>query len=111
MHTSTLKYILSAMIASVAMVGCASTTPILDEHFGATVNAAKAQQTINPDASLDTNPVAGIDGQAADAAINRYHKSFVAPPASTNVFNIGIGGAGAGGGGGGGAGGSGTGSQ
>ena len=106
MHTSTLKYILSAMIASIAMVGCASNTPILDEHFGAAVNAAKAQQTINPDASLDTNPVAGIDGQAADAAINRYHKSFVAPPASTNVFNIGIGGGGGGGGGG-----SGTGSQ
>jgi len=92
MHTSTLKFILAALLASVAMAGCATKTPYLDEHFGEAVNAAKAQQTINPDASLNTDPVAGVDGQAADAAVDRYHKSFVQPPATTNVFTIGVGG-------------------
>jgi len=97
MHTLTFKYILSALIASAALVGCAtSKTPVLDEHFGEAVNAAKAQQTLYPDASTTNEAVYGVDGAAADAAIDRYHKSFTQPPANTNVFNIGVGNTGGG---------------
>lgn len=91
MHTSTLKLILASLFTSATLVGCATNTPMLDEHFGEAVNAAKAQQIINPDAPLNADPVAGVDGQAANAAVDRYHKSFVQPPATTNVFNIGVG--------------------
>lgn len=97
MHTSTLKFIFAALLASVAMAGCASKTPYLDQHFGEAVNAAKAQQTINPEASQNTDPVAGIDGKAANAAVDQYHKSFEQLPATTNVFNIGVGTSGSGG--------------
>jgi hypothetical protein len=99
MHTFILKTILSALIASAAMAGCATRTPVLDEHFGEAVNAAKAQQTINPDASMNTDPVAGVGGQAADAAVDRYHKSFTQPPITAIIFNIGIGSSGSGAGG------------
>ena len=100
MHTSTLKFILASLFASATLAGCATNTPVLDKHFGEAVNAAKAQQTINPDASLNTDPVAGVDGKAADAAVDRYHKSFESPPATGNIFTIGVGGgAGASGGG------------
>jgi len=91
MHTSTFKFILAALLASVALAGCATKTPALDQHFGDAVNAAKAQQTINPDASQNTEPVVGMDGQAANAVINNYHKSYQQPPATTNIFNIGVG--------------------
>lgn len=92
MHTLTFKYILSSLILSAFMSGCSTTsTPVLDEHFGEAVRAARAQQTINPDASMNTDPAAGVSGQAADAAVDRYHKSFVQPPVNPNVFNIGIG--------------------
>src|SRR5450830_1583868 len=91
MRTFTIKFILAALLAPVALAGCATPTPVLDQHFGEAVNAAKAQQTINPDASLNRDPVAGIDGQAANAAVDRYHKSFVQPPATGNVFTIGVG--------------------
>ena len=64
--------------------------PDMNPRLRAAVNAAKAQQIINPDAALNKDPVAGIDGQAADAAMDRYHKSFVTPPATPNVFNIGV---------------------
>jgi hypothetical protein len=115
MDTSTikpvsLKWILSVLLATV-VTGCATPTPKLDDNFGNAVNAAKAAQIINPDASLNTDPVAGLDGQAADAAMSRYHRSFVQPATTPNVFNIGVssgasgmtsGGAGAGGGSGGG---------
>lgn len=102
MQTSTFKFrlILVTLLVPIVLAGC--TTPqksVIDDHFGEAVNAAKAAQVINPDASLNTDPVAGIDGQAANGAVDRYHKSFVQPPASTNVFTIGVGSGGAGSGG------------
>ncbi len=98
MLTTTVKFhfILAALLASVALAGCATPQKsALDDHFGEAVNAAKAAQIINPDASLNTDPVTGVDGQAAKGAVDRYHKSFVQPPASTNVFTIGVGSGGA----------------
>lgn len=75
------------------LAGCAtSSTPQLDNTFGDAVNAAKAQQTLNPDASQNTQSVDGMDGKAANATIDRYHQSFEKPPATGNVFNIGVGG-------------------
>lgn len=85
-----IKLVLSMLMAA-GLVGCVSPAPVLDDNFGNAVNAAKAAQIINPDASLNTDPVAGVDGQAADAAMNRYHRSFVQPVVTPNVFTIGVG--------------------
>lgn len=75
------------------LTGCAtSSTPQFDSGFGDAVNAAKAQQTINPDASLNTKSVDGIDGEAANSVMDRYHQTFQKPPATGNIFNIGVGG-------------------
>lgn len=89
----------AAVTAVSALAGCASPTPNLDAHYGEAVLQAKAQQTINPDASKNMDPVAGIDGRAARSAMTNYQKSFTAPPPTFNVINIG-GGISAGGGGG-----------
>ena len=96
MQKTSIKLILASLMGSTVLVGCAAQTPYMDERFGETVNSAKALQTINPDASLNTDPVAGIDGPAADAAIVRYHESYTNPPAPANVFTIGVGGGGGG---------------
>jgi hypothetical protein len=89
-----LESFLTHAMALLALGACAAPTPYLDEHFGAAVNTAKAQQTLNPDASRNTDPVAGIDGNAAEAAIDEYHKSFTAPAPTFPVINIGVGGGG-----------------
>lgn len=85
------KWTVAIGTAALLLAGCAARAPVLDQHFGETVNTAKAQQTVNPDASLDRDPVAGLDGPAADATIDRYHKSYETPPQPVNVFTIGIG--------------------
>ncbi|MBD5803296.1 hypothetical protein AZOA_27320 [Azoarcus sp. Aa7] len=84
---------LSALVfaASAVATGCATTTPNLDAKFGHSVTAARALQTINPDASRNTDPVAGIDAESAGHAIDRYHDSFKAPPATFSVISIGEG--------------------
>lgn len=74
------------------LTSCAtSSTPQFDSGFGDAVNAARAQQTINPDASQNTKSVDGIDGEAANSVMDRYHQSFDKPPATGNIFNIGVG--------------------
>lgn len=68
----------------VVMAGCAPATTRIDAKFGDAVNKAKAQQIINPDAAKNTDPVAGIDGQAAKAIVDRYQKAYESPtPASS----------------------------
>ncbi len=91
MNSTLIKCHIGALIAIGMMTGCAPTTPRMDMHFGEAVNTAKAQQTINPDASRNTDPVAGLDGQAAKSTIDLYQKSFKSPPPPVNVFTIGVG--------------------
>lgn len=64
----------------IALAACAETpTPQYDKNFGSAVRAAVAQQTINPDASRNTDPVSGLDGKAADQTMKNYDKSFKQP--------------------------------
>ena len=70
---------------------CIATSPRLDARFGDSVNIAKAQQTLNPDASKNRNVVAGMDGKAAQETMVRYRESFKNPPLPANVFTIGVG--------------------
>ena len=92
MKNTLLDFKLAALLVTTTlMAGCVAQTPHLDETFGEALNTAKAQQIINPDASQNKDPVAGIDGQAANASIDRYHKSYERPPAQPNVFTIGVG--------------------
>ena len=77
---------------SLLAAGCATTTPTaLDAQMGKSVEMARAQQTLNPQASMNTRPVEMIDGKSADALVDRYHKGFE-NPTSVNIFNIGVGG-------------------
>ena len=74
------------------LTGCVSPSPILDAQFGKSVSLIKAQQTLNPSASRNTNPVSGLDGVAAKSAYDAYQKSFRTPEPVSNAFSIGIGG-------------------
>lgn len=71
-------------VAGILMLGgcgSVSTTPEMDARFGESLSIIKAQQTINPDASRNMDPVAGIDGKAAKGAYDNYRDSFRKPPA------------------------------
>ena len=72
--------------------GCLNSTPVWDRTFGDSVKAVTAMQTLNPNASANTDSVAGVDGTAATAAQQNYGKSFMAPPPPANMFTIGVGG-------------------
>lgn len=93
---------LTGMIALAGIVtlgGCAATTtPETDARLGEAMTMIKAQQTLNPDASRNTNPVAGVDGKAAKSALDNYRDSFRKPSSDASTM-LSIGGGVVGGGG------------
>ncbi len=89
------KYTLVAGALSIAaLLGCTTTTPYLDARLGFAVNTAKAQQTLNPNASRNADPVAGIGGVPAQESIGRYNDSFKAPPPTFAIITSGSAGTG-----------------
>ncbi len=89
MNTS-FKSLISCAVC-VLLTACVANTPEWDKRFGESVRAAIAQQTIDPKAGQNTDPVAGIDGKAANDAMGRYQSSFKEPPPAANSFTIGVG--------------------
>ncbi|HEX9174084.1 MAG TPA: hypothetical protein VF861_15650 [Telluria sp.] len=75
--------------AALALLAGCATTPDYDARFGDAVRQARLAMTIDPAASANPDPAAGLDGQAAREAIGRYQDSLKAPPPVVNVINIG----------------------
>lgn len=87
---------LLVIVGVLALSGCAvSTTPKTDARMGSALTVMRAQQTLNPEASRNTDPVTGLDGKAAKGALDNYRDSFRQPPAETASF-MSIGGVGGG---------------
>ncbi len=76
---------------ALTLAGCMTSTPVYDAHFGEAVRTARAMQTLNPDASMNSDPVAGVDGRAATAAMDRYNTQFRTPQADVSAFTVGVG--------------------
>ena len=82
---SSIRYPLLAALIVITLGGCRSSAPNLDSRLGYAVNTAKAQQTINPDASRNPDPVAGLDGASAKESIDRYTNTFKEPPPTFTI--------------------------
>ena len=91
MNTQTFGKFAGVACMALVLAGCATGPTRVDQQFGNAVRAAVAAQTMNPEASRNTRPPAGLEGAAAGATMERYEKSFVSPPPPVNVFTIGIG--------------------
>ena len=84
----------TAVLAPAALLAaCASSSPQWDARFGESVRGAMAAQVADPAAARNQNPVAGLDGKAARAALERYEHSFTTPPAPPPPLSISVGGA------------------
>lgn len=60
------------LMISFALAGCNHST--LKENWGSSFESAKQNQTANPDASKNLEPVVGLDGIAAEKAMQGYQK-------------------------------------
>lgn len=87
MNTNT--FFFAVVPVSLLMVACTPLTPNLDSSFGTAVNQAKVQQTLNPDASQNVEPVTGVSGTEGNLAVDAYHKSLEKTEPTTTIINIG----------------------
>jgi len=62
-------------ITALVCGACATPSKVAD-NWGTAYYAQKQGQTVNPDASKNLEPVTGLYGQAAEAAMGQYLKSF-----------------------------------
>ena len=76
----------SAIVMACALLGlfagCSSTGNIyreetaLDQNWGRSVETAKFNQILNPEAGKNLNPVEGLSGPAVGHTVNKYEDSF-----------------------------------
>jgi hypothetical protein len=62
-------------------VGCSGTGGIhqetlLDQNWGRSVETAKYNQILNPEAGKDLKSVEGLSGKAAENSVEKYENSF-----------------------------------
>jgi len=67
--------------------GCAASR--LEADYGTSYNLQKFNQTLDPAAEKNLKPVYGMDGQAADKAVQKYRKDFEKPtPTPKYMINV-----------------------
>ena len=68
------------MAALLALPGCAgreadNKDSLLDRNWGSSYESAIYNQTLNPEAGRNTEPVEGLDGQVAEKNMEQYQKT------------------------------------
>ena len=74
--------IVALAMFSVSLWGCAGNIPeaqrtdYLNMNFGKSLETAKNNQILNPDAGKNLEPVVGLNGEAAEQGVDKYKESF-----------------------------------
>jgi hypothetical protein len=76
----------SLIVGGIVISGCAGPS-VLDQNWGRSVETAKFNQTLNPKAGENPEPVVGLDGRSAENAIEAYRQSFK-PEDNAAGYNI-----------------------
>lgn len=91
MNTRFLKPGAALAVLCGALAGCMPVAPHVQKNLGNSVRATVAAQVANPGAARNTNPVAGLDGRAAEGAQSRYERSFSLPTPHESAMATGSG--------------------
>ena len=78
-----MRTIALGLIATIVMLlaGCATRPSRLEADYGTAYHLALSNQILDREAGKNLEPVSGFNGIAAQAALEKYQKSFEKPPA------------------------------
>lgn len=82
--------ILIPAVASMLLAGCAEVSRV-ETDYGTSFKLSRFNQTLNPDAEKNLDPVVGLDGKAADKVMDKYQKDFEKPPQAAPSLMINLG--------------------
>jgi len=82
-------WVMTSLIGATLLIsGCAPSR--LEMDYGTSFKLEKFNQTLNPAAEKNLEPVYGMDGQAAEKVLEKYRKDFEKPaPAQNLTINLG----------------------
>lgn len=81
--------IIVGLIAALSVFsGCGAT--LLDKNWGRSLESAKSNQILNPEAGKNLEPVVGLDGQAAEITLGTYREGFERQ-AEERAYNLNLG--------------------
>jgi len=61
---------------AIFLLACAARPTRVQKNFGKSVEQAKVNQILDPEAEKNLEPVTGLDGKAAKGAIEKYRMTF-----------------------------------
>jgi len=77
------------LLMLVLILGCGPTR--LEMDYGTSYQLQKHSQTLNPQAEKNKNPVVGLNGKAAQNAVEKYQKGFEKSTQSSTSYQFSIG--------------------
>jgi len=77
-------------VVTVALISCTTPPSRVEMDYGTSARLAVVNQTLNPEAGKNLDPVTGMDGKTAEGITKRYREGFEKEaPAPTYSFTIG----------------------
>ena len=83
-------YIMTLAMITLFLAGCATEPSRVEMDYGTSYKLAIHNQTLNPDAEKNIEPVYGIEGQIAEKNVEKYRKSFDRPLPATNTYILSV---------------------
>jgi hypothetical protein len=87
-------WVIALALTTLFFIGCATEPSRVEMDYGTSYKLAKFNQTLNPDAEKNLEPVYGMDAQAGEKILDKYHKGFEKPAQAMPTLTLGISGAG-----------------
>jgi hypothetical protein len=81
--------LVTGLIVMGVLAGCAGNGSLVEQEWGTAYKLTIANQTLNPNAEKNLEPVYGLGNKAADKVVNKYNKEFDKAP-QVPVYTLGI---------------------
>jgi hypothetical protein len=83
------RIVICLMPMIVLFLGCGPTR--LEIDYGTSYELQKFNQTLNPQAEKNMEPVVGLNGKAAQNAVDKYQKEFEKSSKTSSTYQFSIG--------------------
>ena len=83
-------YIMALAVITLFLAGCATEPSRVEMDYGTSYKLAIHNQTLNPDAEKNIDPVYGLEGLIAEKNVEKYRKSFDRPLPATNTYILSV---------------------
>jgi hypothetical protein len=86
-----IMFLIAIMALFSLTIGCVWQETRVERDYGTSYQLQKYNQILNPEAEKNLAPVTGMDGRAAQGAVENYEKGFEKTAPTTTSYQINVG--------------------